>query len=154
VPTLLGPAQFEEVRAAIAPELVDDKGVLPDEVIGQDLYAGEAIRELQALDPLWATREGDEFRRVQTATVLLCAARLAPKMAEVTSESIGPYSIKTEPRDLAALSGALHYQALQLLSANVPTIDPLEAYRPTSFALAPGGRGDVSRQSNSLASLI
>jgi hypothetical protein len=140
---LLGQAQFRDVRAAIAPDLVDDQGVLPDEVIGSDVYAGSAVREVLAIDPLAGTRAGDEFRRVQTAAILFCAARLAPRVADVTRETIGPYSIGSQPRDFAALADELRYQGLRLLAMNAPTVSPVATYRPVGMALASGGRGDV-----------
>ena len=140
---LITQAEFRQVRAAIAPELVDDVGVLPDEVIGADVYAGAAVREVLAIDPLAGTRTDDALARVKTAAVLFCAARLAPRVASVIRESIGPYSIWTSTRDFEAIAEALRAQALALLGLNVPEISAL-SYRPAMFALAPGGRGDVA----------
>ena len=100
------------------------------------------MREVLAIDPLAGTRTGDQLVRCQNAAVLFCAARLAPRIADVIREGIGPYSIWTKARDFVAIAEELRYQALLLLGLNtdVPTV----SYRPVMFTLAPGGRGDVS----------
>ena len=144
MPQLLGTAQYREVRAAIAPDLADDIGAIPDDVIAQDVYAGSAVREVASLDPLLGTRVDDEFRRVQSAAVLLCAARLAPRVAEIIRENIGTYGVTMAQRDFAKIGENCRYEAYRLLGMNQPEVDPASTYRPTAFAVFTRRRGDVS----------
>lgn len=143
MPTILTPADFPEVRAALSPDLGKDE--LPDAIIGRDVYQGAAEAEVLAIDPaaLVHTDPADQAH-VRLATIYLTAARLALRLTQITSEKFTQYAVTIVPKDLNALYSFLRSQALDELAAISTVPDTLpSSVLPIPMVLASGGRGDV-----------
>jgi hypothetical protein len=143
---ILTSADYPEIRAALSPDLGTDD--LPDSVIGRDVYAGAAQREVIAIDPIAESRTGAEAAHIKAAAILLTAARLALRLTRVSSERIASFAATYLPQDPELLAGSLRAQAMTELGY-IPGLltDLTTTIRPTMFALASNRRGDVSIQS-------
>lgn len=136
---LITAAVYGDIRAAIDISL--DETVLPDSIISRDIYAGAAEREVLARDPDALSRSGADRARVTAAAVLFTAARLAPAVPNITSETQPGQSAYTRQAvdwtkraaDLRSLA-EIELQAVLAPSEAAPS-------RPTMFARAAGRRG-------------
>jgi hypothetical protein len=141
--SILTPADYPEVRAALSPDLGPDE--LPDDIIHRDVYQGAAEAEVLAIDPdaLVHTDPADRAH-VRLATIYLTAARLALRLTQIASERFAQYAVTLVPKDLNALYSFLRSQALEELGAISTIPDTLpESVLPPAMVLAAGGRGDV-----------
>lgn len=131
-------AHYPAIRAAIDVTLTAE--LLPDAVIGLDVYVGAAVRTVQARDPLWETRTGDAAQQLTLAAILLTAAALAPAVPQVVSERWGDQTYQRQPADMARLAAELRARADAALAAVLAPSDAASD-RPTMFTLASGRRG-------------
>ncbi len=129
---------YPAIRAAIDVTLTAE--LVPDAVIALDVYVGAATRAVQARDPLWATRTGDDAIRLTTAAILLTAAALAPAVPQIVSERWGDQTYQRQPADMHALAAALRARADAALATVLAPSDAASD-RPTMFTLASGRRG-------------
>jgi hypothetical protein len=138
VTTLLTSAAYPSVRAAI--DITLGASDLPDSVIALPINLNAADLELKARDPNWASRTGDALISLTNAAIYLTAARLAPAMPQLLSETFGDYRYQLQAVDWAARAAALRALAEAALDM---VLDPGDATsdRPTRFAVASGRRG-------------
>ena len=146
MPELLGPANYETVRKAIEVTLSADD--LPDQVIAQDQYAGEAERQVLALAAnlapgITVARGTDGWRQLETAAALLCASLIVGAIPQLNSESFADYSYARVPLDPLATANKLLTRALALV-ADVVEVDIILSARPPAMILALGGRGNTT----------
>ena len=135
---LLTAADYQEVREQIDTSL--DVLALPDAIVGRDAYAGAAMREVIARDPLAETRTGADGARVRLAAIYLTAARLCPAVPALSRETHGETTYQRLTIDPMKRAEELRGLAESELAA---VLDPGDAtpYRPTMFRLASGRRG-------------
>lgn len=140
--TLLTATAYPMVRAALGPGV--RSGDVPDDVIGLDLYAGLAERDVLAVVPEADTFEVDSDNRLYAvvAAANFCAARLCPAMPRITSLKAGPVSIGQQAIDYARLAAELRQRAFAEL-AKITTVVPQvpDPTVVTHFTLAGGSRG-------------
>lgn len=137
---ILTAAHYPAIRAALDTEL--DETALPDKTIALDIYHGAAEREVQARDPDWATRTGEDGQRLRAAVVYLAAARLASAVVRLTSINVQSrdLSFSRPVFDPAVKAAELRALAEQELAA-VLTPEESTSGRPTMFSLASARRG-------------
>jgi hypothetical protein len=135
---ILASADYQEIREQIDISL--DALALPDAVVGRDAYAGAAMREVIARDPLAESRTGADGARVRLAAIYLTAARLCPAVPALQSETHGETTYRRMAFDATKRAEELRSLAESELSA---VLEPGDAtpYRPTMFGLASGRRG-------------
>lgn len=135
---LLSTSDYPAIRAAIDIGLA--AADLPDAIIGLDLYAGAAQREVLARDPLAESRTGSALLAVREAAQLLTAARLVPAVPRIVSLSGAGEGITQKLSDPAALAADLRTRAEAAITAVLIAAQGARV-RPTAFGLAPGRRG-------------
>jgi len=128
---------YPAIRAALAADLT--ASVLPDSVIALPIYTTVAEMAIQALDPLWASRDDNENAILQLAAIYWCASLIAPALPRLLKESIGQgdYSYQADllpVKDLIALLRANATALANQVTAGSPDV------RPTLFTTAPGLR--------------
>lgn len=136
--TLIVAGDYEAIRKALDTSL--DNRLLPDAVIGLDLYAGAASRAVLARDPDAATRTGTAGQQIKLAAILWCASLIAPALPQISGEDHGDDSYRrvlASPEKLAAdLRARAEAELAAVLLPDAPT-----PYRPPVFTLARGRRG-------------
>jgi hypothetical protein len=139
VPTpLLDSNDYGAIRGELGS--AEDEERVPGELIVSAGFLPDALAEVLRRVPGAETLEGEARRRVRLAAVKLTAARLAPKLPNVTRESSGAgESYETEAVDVRALVAQLRAEAEVELSAALGEEEG--SLMPTFFAAAPGGRG-------------
>lgn len=135
---LITASEYPAVRAALDTSL--DSTVLPDGVIGLPIYQGAAEAEVLWRDPSAASRSGAEQIRIKNAVVFLTAARLAPRLPQITGERFGEHGYSRQAIDWTALAATLRADAAAELTAVLEPAN-LTPARPRAFTVAPGGRG-------------
>lgn len=136
---ILTAADYPAIRAAIDTSLTPED--LPDGVIGLDIYAGDAQREVRRRVPGAEELAGDEAAEARAAAVLLCAALLVPAVPQIVGESHGDDTYSRKLADPATLAAELRARALDKLAALVTPDQAPERHRPTLFRTAGGRRG-------------
>lgn len=132
-------AEYPLVRAALDIRLTSTQ--LPDATLALAIFLGEAEREVQTRDPLWDSRTGDDEQRLKNAVCYLTAARLAPRMPELTlsSERFGDYTYQRKATDWQSLADDLVARADAEI-AGVLSETPATASMPSElFTVATGG---------------
>lgn len=137
--SLITASDYDAVRKALDVEL--DADTLSDDVIGLDIYAGAAERDVLARDPLAAVRSGVDAQRVRTAVILYTAAYLAPVLPRLTGEHHADYSYTRQAIDPDELAGTLRARANQELAIILEPNVPVTASRPPMFMAIAGRRG-------------
>ena len=138
--TWVVPGDYAAVRAALDVSLTTE--VLPDDVIGLDLYVGAAERDVRYADPLADTYVGENAERIKAAAILLTAAYLAPAIPRLSSERLADYQYSQQAVDWNALAAHLRARARQELAAISSTdVAASVALRHPAFARASGTRG-------------
>lgn len=135
---LLTSFDFPSIRAAIDVSL--DAETLPDTIIDLDLYAGAAMRDVLARDPLAESRSGAELLRAKSAAVLFAAARLIGSLPQVFKETRADHSYERDKIDSSARAAELRALAEAELASYLDPGD-LTSTRPPFFRLAHGYRG-------------
>lgn len=129
----------DRVRRALDTSL--DADSLPDEVIDNDLYALAAEAEVVFRDPLATTYavDTDQRNRSEHAVAFITAARLAPALPQLLSETLGDWKYQLAEKDLTKLAARLRGLAERELARNLSP----NGYPETlpSFWLAAGRRG-------------
>lgn len=135
---LFSSTNYPAVRAAIDVSL--DSAMLPDSIIVLDMYAGAGVRDVLNLDPLAASRTGDELAHATTAAILFVAARLIGALPQIVKETFPDHSYERNKVDSSARASELRNLAEAEIDAY---LDPGDATsdRPTKFAVAGGRRG-------------
>lgn len=126
------------VRAALDTWLTADD--LPDATIMLPLYAGAAVREVQARDADADLRTGTARERLHVAAALLTAARLVVAVPFVTAETHGQDSYTRQtltPEDRAAVLRATAEDEI----AGVIDVATVVVIDLPFFRLGTGGRG-------------
>ena len=140
---LLGLEHYDSVRRAIDLTLTRDE--VPDEVIGDYLYAPAAEAEVLARDALATTysetADPVEWAAVRRAAIYLTAALLVPAIPRLASETWadGDARVQWEKWDLAAKAAELRARA----SAALDSIreEPVLSGAVGGFWTIPGYRG-------------
>lgn len=132
--TLLTAAEYPSIRRAIDPSL--DTTLLPDAVIADPIYLGEAERVILARAPESATADDPELTAFVRACIYLTAALIAPALPYMTSETtdVASYRYARDPK-AAAENGA---RLLALYEGALATATGAALALP--FALARGCR--------------
>lgn len=140
---ILTDADTDAIRAAIHPALVG-VGLPSDEDILSEEVAGEAEREIAALDPDWlntlSTANGDKLR---AAARLMAAAILAPTALGLvpTTFNIGDLRVSVALPKPEALAAALSARAGAAVRSYQSDPAPTAVASFAFFGRAPGGRG-------------
>lgn len=135
---LLSEADYPVIRAALDTEL--DEADLPDSIIDQIIYAPAAVRDVIDRYSTAESETGEDFYRCKRAAIYFCAARLAPVVVRLTSQTVQArdlsYSKPTfDPEQRAAeLRQMAEAELALIVSEDVPT-------KPTMFTVARGYRG-------------
>lgn len=139
---LLGSSQHPAIRAAIYVGLTSND--LPDAIIALDIYREAARQEVLVRDPLAETRLGDDEKRVTSAGIFLCAAKLcapiAPLIFASYNASARDMSYNRPPFDQERRAQELRGMADELLNT-VLSPTATSPSRPTQFATVSGTRG-------------
>lgn len=136
---LITEADFDAVRAALDTNL--NESTLPDDIIGQDIYAGAASREVIDRVADAASKTGDDANRVIAATVLLTAARLTTAVVRLTSLSVQTRDVTYSRPDFDPVKKAAELRALA--DAELSPLESSTTRRPNLFCRASGGRATI-----------
>lgn len=136
---ILDQSRYDEVRKVL--DISFDETMIPDSTIELDVYAGAAERELLRLVPDYATLTDTNKAIAKTALIYLVAARLAPAVPAIVSESTEDHSYSRQSTNWTQRGAELRAQAHQEIDA-VAAQSETEA-RPTTFTTAGGGRGGL-----------
>ncbi len=135
---LLTATEYDSIRAAL--DLTLDEEDVPDALIERPIYGAAAELWVMEQDPDWSTRTGTAQVRLLNALIWECAARMAPAMPSILSETRGPYAWSRASVDWSARAKALHSRASAEIAGILTPTQSVVAY-PTFFTLAPGRRG-------------
>lgn len=129
MPDLIPQTDYAEVRALI--DITLSPASLPDAIIALDSYKGAAQREVEA-------QTSDTQAHAKLAARLICAALLAPRVPQLTRESLPGASYDRKPYDIDLLVAELRTRALDEIGlANGTTTDAqIEATMPPFFTVA------------------
>lgn len=108
--TLLTAADNYHVRIRASIDSRLGEADLPDELIDQDNYIGEAVRRVVRVVPTAASLTGDSLEVVKNAAIWYAASRLcyvAIRATAISSQIRDSYSIQTKTYDPAQLSATL-----------------------------------------------
>jgi hypothetical protein len=145
--TLLTPAQYADVRAAIQVDLTADD--LPDSIIGQDQFAGAAERDVLRIAqqapsnvPMPPGRGTPEFQMLVTASVQFCAARLMHSIPSMRMEMFADSRFMQQPMDWDKRAMQLVQRGMGSIAGSL-NLSLADLLFPSAMALANGGRGDT-----------
>jgi hypothetical protein len=131
-------ADWPEVREALDVSL--DEAALPADTIARPIFAGRAESWINARLPAYDGLSAADKAHARTAAVLYLAAILAPRIPDLTGETLaGTGSYSREKMDWSARSTELAGEAereLALVAILAGTALPVSTFRR-----APGGRG-------------
>lgn len=126
---------YPSVRRAIDAALTADD--LSDDLIGDPIYLHGAAEDVLAVDPLAATRSGEDETRIKRAAILFLAARIAPVVARVKQERYTDFAVQYDMIDVNERARQLRAEALAVLDGLASVERPVMRH----FALARGRRG-------------
>jgi len=135
---LITSANYPAIRAAIDTSL--DVVALPDATIALDIYAGAAMRDVLARDPLALSRTGDDLARVTAAAVYFAASRLILALPQIRRENYPEQEYVRQEVDIWAHAAELRSLAEAEISL-VLDLGDATADRPTMFVAGHGRRG-------------
>lgn len=124
---------YEQIRKAIDADLTAD--VLPDELIGLDIYQGEAIEQVNnALIALTDQQRTDNAATIKRAAILLTASLLATKIKVVTSEVLEGDRFTFQNKDLNKLKSDLESAAFGIIGRLLNALLAIPTPADGSFA--------------------
>lgn len=137
--TLVGESDYPTVRAAL--DVTVDETVLPDAVITMPIYLDASDDEVKRRDPMWASRDEANRKRLVNAAILLLASRVAPAIPDITREQLGQFeSYDRKAVDWPKRAAELRSDADALI-AYVLSGGTKVSTMPTFFDVASGRRG-------------
>ena len=138
MPFLSTSGDYAMVRAAI--DLSVTASVLPDATIQLDIFQGAAEAELLGRYPDIADAEGADLVVAKRAAAYLTAARILPRLPNITSEDLGDQNYNREPIDIEARVKELRALAWQA-AGDIADPDMSRTPLPFVFDTISGRRG-------------
>ena len=123
--TLLGPSDWDDVRAAIDAQLT--AALLPDRVIASPIYAAEARRRVLARVPDPDSLSAEQQLSLRTAAILMAASLITPIVPTIVNERDKDYSYQRQAPNFADVAYQLRARADEMLGELAGEIVATEA---------------------------
>jgi hypothetical protein len=114
---------------------------VPSDLIASDLYQGEAERWLLGLDPLAATRVGDEQEAVFRSIILRIAALLSPRLPQARQINMAGHTATfTFGETVTERTARLLTESVSALVLFLPLVEVVDSAFSPAFVTTVSGR--------------